>query len=52
MNQWFKDFVHNAIVHPIMPFLPINIANYLHDKNATWAFGLNRYDELHLEKRK
>jgi len=49
MNQWFKNFIHNTIVHPIMPFLPTNIANYLHDKNAIWAFGLNTYDELYLE---
>ena len=47
--QWLKSFVHNVIVHPLMMFLPIKIANNMHDKNANWAFGLNRYDELLLE---
>lgn len=52
MRQWFKDFVHNCIVHPMMPFLPVAIANALHDRNATWAFGLERFDELALEGQK
>lgn len=52
MKQWFKDFVHNCIVHPVMPFLPKKTANRLHDKNANWAFNLNRYDELKLEGKK
>ena len=52
MKQWFKDFVHNCIVHPVMPFLPTKTANRLHDKNANWAFNLNRYDELKLEGKK
>lgn len=52
MKQWFKDFVHNCIVHPVMPFLPKKLANTLHDKNANWAFNLNRYDELKLEGKK
>jgi hypothetical protein len=52
MKQWFKDFIHNCMVHPLMPFVPINFGNKLHDINATWAFGLNRYDELKLEEKK
>jgi hypothetical protein len=49
MIAWLKDFVHNSLVHPIMPFLPVRVANRLHDRNATWAYGLERYDELKLE---
>lgn len=50
--SWVKDFIHNCIVHPMMPFMPKQLANRFHDWNATWAFGLERYDELKLEKRK
>lgn len=49
MIQYLKEFVHNAMVHPAMMFLPTKIANAMHDKNANWAFNLNRYDELRLE---
>jgi len=50
MKQWLKDFVHNCVIHPLLPFLPISIGNNLHDKNATWAFGLEKYDEIAIEK--
>lgn len=49
MKQWLKDFTHNCIVHPLMMFIPKKLAHNLHDRNANWAFGLNRYDELTLE---
>lgn len=49
MLAWFKDFVHNSIVHPMMPFMPAKMATRLHDWNATWAYGLNRYDEMKME---
>lgn len=52
MKQWLKGFVHNCVVHPVMPFLPVRVANWLHDKNANWAFSLGRYDELVLEGKK
>ena len=52
MKNWLKSFVHNVIVHPLMQFLPVGISNEMHDRNATWAFGLNRYDELKLEEQK
>ena len=52
MKQWLKSFVHNCVVHPAMPFLPVKVANWLHDKNANWAFGLERYDEVGLEGKK
>lgn len=51
MKQWLKDFTHNCIVHPLMMFLPKNIATKMHDTNATWCWGLERYDELELEKK-
>lgn len=35
-----------------MMFLPKRYAHEIHDKNANWAFGLNRYDELKLEGQK
>lgn len=49
MKQWLKDFVHNCVVHPMMPFLPTGLANALHEVNGYWAFGLNRLDEVKLE---
>lgn len=52
MKSWFKSFVHNCIVHPLMQFLPRDLANEMHDRNADWAFSLNRYDELKLERQK
>ena len=52
MKQWLKSFVHNCVVHPVMPFLPVRVANWLHDKNANWAFSLGRLDELTLEGQK
>lgn len=48
--MWLKAFVHNVVVHPLMMFVPCDIAHTMHDRNANWAFGLNRYDELKLEK--
>lgn len=39
MKKWLKWFIHNSIVHPVMPFLPKKLAIKLHDKNGDWAFG-------------
>lgn len=39
MKQWLKDFVHNCVVHPVLPFVPAKLGDWLHDKNADWAFG-------------
>jgi len=50
MKTWLKAFAHNCIVHPMMMFMPAALGDRLHDWNATWAFGLERYDELSLEK--
>lgn len=53
MKQWLKDFTHNAIVHPLMMFLPKDLAHKLHDRNADWCWGKeNHYDELALESNK
>jgi hypothetical protein len=49
IKQWSKDFVHNCIVHPLMCFTTLKTANNIHDRNALWAFGLNKLDELKLE---
>lgn len=51
MRQFFKNFVHNVIVHPLMMLLPNDLANKTHDMNANWAFGADtRLDELNIEK--
>lgn len=39
MKKWIKDFVHNCIVHPLLPFLPEQVGDRLHRQNAIWAFG-------------
>ncbi len=51
IRNWLKSFVHNVIVHPLMMVLPVGVANKMHDTNANWAFGLDRYDELPLENK-
>jgi hypothetical protein len=50
MKQYVKDFVHNAVVHPLMMILPTELATRMHDRNAGWAFGQNRYDEIGIEQ--
>lgn len=50
MKQYLKEFVHNAIVHPLMMFMPVKAAHKMHDRNANWAFGLSRYDEIEIEE--
>jgi hypothetical protein len=39
MKNWLKEALHNAIVHPIMVFLPTKTANKFHDWNGKWAFS-------------
>jgi hypothetical protein len=34
-----------------MMFVPREIGDKMHDWNANWAFSLNRYDELALERK-
>lgn len=41
-TPWHKDFVHNTLVHPFIPFLALihyDWAWKLHDLNARWAYG-------------
>lgn len=38
MNNYLKAFIHNAIVHPLVMFLPSKLADRIHDANAKWAF--------------
>ncbi len=38
MKQYFKEFIHSAIVHPLMMFLPKRHRNRFHDWNAEWTF--------------
>jgi len=47
--SWSRDFVHNCLVHPLMPFMPVKVANRFHDWNARWAFGDDRLDEMKIE---
>lgn len=51
LRSWVKDFIHNSVVHPILPFLPLRWANLVHDRNADWAFGQDRLDEMGIESR-
>lgn len=52
MKNWIQDFIHNAIVHPLMCFMPVEMANRFHDWHAQRVFGEDRYDELLHEGRK
>lgn len=38
LRAWLRGFVHNCVIHPILPFLPVPIADWVHDRNADWAF--------------
>ena len=33
MKQYFKEFIHNCVVHPLMMVLPIETAGRWHDLN-------------------
>jgi len=37
-TRWVRDFIHNCLVHPLLPFLPTEMGDRLHDRNARWAF--------------
>lgn len=49
-NRYFRDVVHNCIVHPLMCFMPARLGTRMHDLNARWAYGDNRYDEIAIEE--
>ena len=40
MINWLKATFHNAIIHPLMIFLPSKTANKFHDWNGKWAFNI------------
>jgi len=37
--SFIKSVVHNVLVHPILPFLPRDMARFIHERNALWAYG-------------
>jgi len=37
--NFIKSVVHNVLVHPILPFLPRDMARFIHERNALWAYG-------------
>jgi len=38
MKQWLKEFFHNCILHPLLPFLPKDFGNRLHDINGRYTY--------------
>ena len=51
MKRWLKEFTHNCVIHPLMMFVPRHLGDWMHDKNADWAFGSeSRFDEITLER--
>ena len=61
-NEWAKRYAVNPsefseiidengnVVKDYGESCVIYLAHRMHDKNANWAFGLERYDEIKLEK--
>lgn len=39
MNKWLKEFVHNYLVHPVLPFMPKEMAKKLHQQHGNWTFN-------------
>lgn len=40
--QYIKEFIHTAIVHPLLMILPSRVGNELHSRSADWTWD-NRY---------
>jgi hypothetical protein len=38
IKKLFRDIVHNCIVHPMLPFLPTSMGEWLHRTNGQWAY--------------
>lgn len=36
--NWLKDFLHNCVIHPLLPFLPRKLGDLLHEVNGKWAY--------------
>ena len=51
MKSWLKLFVHNCLVHPLLPFLPEKFAYKLHEMNGKWAFCNSKPPEESSEAR-
>ncbi len=45
MPRRFWRFVHNALIHPLMEFLPERLGTWLHDDTAKRAWGPSDGDE-------
>jgi hypothetical protein len=39
MISWLWSIVHNCMIHPLMPFLPFDFVDNLHDWTAKKAFN-------------
>ena len=37
--KWIHELIHNCVIHPLLPFLPRDIAIKLHKWHAHYAFG-------------
>ena len=43
LSCWLWNVAHNAIVHPLMPFLPESLTSRAHDWTAAkWNYALQR----------
>jgi hypothetical protein len=49
MKKWLKGFVHNSLVHPVMPFIPVRAGDFLHDRTGRWAFPEELQEEQNEE---
>lgn len=49
MKKYLKAFVHNVFIHPLMMIMSPKLATAMHNRNANWAFGKDRFDEMSLE---
>jgi len=38
LQQWLLEFFHNCIIHPLLPFLPRDVAHKLHECNGVYTF--------------
>ena len=50
VSCWFWNFAHNAIAHPLIPFLPESLSNPIHDwTHKQWqaAWSRKRYGAIY-----
>jgi len=36
--MFIKSVIHNCL-HVVLPFLPRDMARFIHERNALWAYG-------------